>query len=278
MSRAALCLGRYAKIPYTFEKTKTRVFCIEELCFFMKENAGLLDLSFFTKELADWIGEQCALPDLAARLRALLKGKDKLETVVSQLLAYTGLYSEKELRELEQLIRLSADVTLPEKQKARADYFLENHRYAMAIEEYRRILSEEPVLIPSFEGRLYHNLGTAQAKLFLFENAAGSFEKAYRLTGEESSLQSFLAAKRLALPEPEYLSFLTEHGEYYEASLKLEEKVVARKQEWTDYRNNSRLASIRSAFFAGEEETCAQMMRQETGRLMEAYRDYVAGR
>ena len=32
---------------------------------------------------------------------------------------------------------------LPEKQKARADYFLENRRYAMAIQAYRRILKEE---------------------------------------------------------------------------------------------------------------------------------------
>ncbi len=60
MGRAILCLGQYAKIPYTFEKTKTRVFCLEELCFFLKENAGLVDSSCFTRELADWIGEQCA--------------------------------------------------------------------------------------------------------------------------------------------------------------------------------------------------------------------------
>ncbi len=73
------------------------------------------------------------------------------------------------------------------------------------------------------------------------------------------------------------LAFLTEHGEYYEASLKLEERVTARKEAWTGRRNNSRIASIRSAFFAGEEEQCGRLMRQETGRLMEEYRDYVAG-
>ena len=73
MSRSILCLGQYAKIPYTFERTKTRGFCLEELLFFLKENAGLVDASFFTRELADWIGEQCGLPELAVRLRALLK-------------------------------------------------------------------------------------------------------------------------------------------------------------------------------------------------------------
>ena len=253
MGRAILCLGQYAKIPYTFEKTKTRVFCLEELCFFLKENAGLVDESCFTRELADWIGEQCGLPELAVRLRALMKGKEKPEVIVPQILEYAGCFSEKEIQETGQLIRLSADVSLPEKRKARADYFLENRRYAMAIQEYRRILDEEEKRIPSFDGKLYHNLGVAQAGLFLFEKAADSFETAYRLGGQQESLLAFLAAKRMRLSEQEYLAFLTEHGEYYEASLKLEKRVTARKEAWTGRRNNSRIASIRSAFFAGEE-------------------------
>ena len=185
MGRAILCLGQYAKIPYTFEKTKTRVFCLEELCFFLKENAGLVDESCFTRELADWIGEQCGLPELAVRLRALMKGKEKPEVIVPQILEYAGCFSEKEIQETGQLIRLSADVSLPEKWKARADYFLENRRYAMAIQEYRRILDEEEKRIPSFDGKLYHNLGVAQAGLFLFEKAADSFETAYRLGGQQ---------------------------------------------------------------------------------------------
>ncbi|HJC57520.1 MAG TPA: hypothetical protein H9700_09165 [Candidatus Eisenbergiella intestinipullorum] len=275
MSRAILCLGRYAKIPYTFEKTKTRVYCLEELCYFLKENAGLVDASFFTRQLSDWLEEQCGLPEPAVRLRALLKGKEKPDVIAEQLLEYAGCFSEKQIRETGQLIRLSADVSLPEKRRARVDYFLENGRYAMAIEEYRGILNGEEVRIPSFDSGIYHDLGRAQARLFLFEKAAASFETAYRLGGRQESLLCFLAAKRLQLSEKEYLDFLTAHGEYYEASLKLEERVTAGKTSWTDVRNSSRIASIRSAFFAGQEEQCARLMRQETGRLMEEYRDYV---
>ncbi|HJC24021.1 MAG TPA: hypothetical protein H9761_09985 [Candidatus Eisenbergiella merdavium] len=276
MGRAILCLGQYAKIPYTFEKTRTRVFCLEELCFYLKENAGLVEPSCFTRQLADWLGEQCGLPELAARLRALIKGKEKPETIAPQILEYAGCFSEKEIQDTARLIRLGADVALPEKRKARADYFLENRKYAMAIQEYRRILNEEENRIPSFDGKLYHNLGAAQAGLFLFDKAEASFERAYRLGGQQESLLSFLAAKRLRLSEQEYLAFLTEHGEYYEASLKLEERMTARRQAWTDERNASRIASIRSAFFAGEEEQCALLMRQETNRLTDEYRDYAA--
>lgn len=37
MSRVHLCLGRLADNPYTFEKSRVRVFSIEELCFFLRE-------------------------------------------------------------------------------------------------------------------------------------------------------------------------------------------------------------------------------------------------
>ena len=70
--------------------------------------------------------------------------------------------------------------------------------------------------------------------------------------------------------------YLTENETYYDASLELENQVAERKQQWTDVRNESVLASIRSAFFAGEEAECSRLMEEETERLKDAYRDYVA--
>ena len=77
MSRVHLCLGRLADNPYTFEKSRVRVFSIEELCFFLRENAYLLDENIFTRGLFDWIGKECALPDLGQKLNMLLKNKEK---------------------------------------------------------------------------------------------------------------------------------------------------------------------------------------------------------
>ena len=80
----------------------------------------------------------------------------------------------------------------------------------------------------------------------------------------------------MSLSEQEYLAYLTEHGTYCEASLKLEERMTKRKEAWTDERNTSRIASIRSAFFGGDEEQCSRLMRRETERLMEEYRSLAA--
>lgn len=97
MGRAILCLGQYAKIPYTFEKTKPG-FLSGGALFLPEGNAGLVDESCFTRELADWIGEQCGLPELAVRLRALMKGKEKPEVIVPQILEYAGCFSERRFR------------------------------------------------------------------------------------------------------------------------------------------------------------------------------------
>ena len=276
MSRVNLCLGQYARTPYTFEKARTRVFCVEELCYFLKENAWLLDEAVLGKGLADWLEKECALPELAARFRAMVKGKAKVEELVTLILDYTGYYDEKKTAKLKRLLQASADVSMVEKQKARADYFLAGRRYALAIREYLGLLSREEEMLPSLRGRIYHNLGSAQAGLFLFEKAAASFEQAYRLNAEAASLRCLLAARRMYMSEAEYLEYLTENETYYDASLELENQVAERKQQWTDVRNESVLASIRSAFFAGEEAECSRLMEEETERLKDAYRDYVA--
>jgi tetratricopeptide (TPR) repeat protein len=174
----------------------------------------------------------------------LQKNKEKPEAFVTAIFEYTGYFRQEEIQETERLVRVSADVSLVEKQKARADYFLESRRYVLAMQEYRNLLQDGDALAPDFSGKIYHNLGTAQAKLFLFEKAAASFEQAYRLTGDPESLFQYLAAMRLHLKEPEYLNFLTEHAEYYEASLELEKRVVARKEAWVDSRNQSMVAEI----------------------------------
>ena len=273
MSRVHLCLGRTASVPYSFDKARVRVYSVEELCYFLKENAYLLDETIFTRGLSDWLYKECGLPDLGQKLNMLQKNKEKPEAFVTAIFEYTGYFRQEEIQDTERLV--SADVSLVEKQKARSDYFLESRRYVLAMQEYRNLLQDGDALAPDFSGKIYHNLGTAQAKLFLFEKAAASFEQAYRLTGDPESLFQYLAAMRLHLKEPEYLNFLTEHAEYYEASLELEKRVVARKEAWVDSRNQSMVAEIKGAFFSGEEEACRELMRQEIGKLEEEYRDYV---
>ena len=46
--RVSVCVGSYATIPYTIEELELSVYSMEELCYCLKENAFLLDVSLFS--------------------------------------------------------------------------------------------------------------------------------------------------------------------------------------------------------------------------------------
>ena len=76
MGRVYLCLGQNAELPYYFEKAKVHIWNIEELCYFIRENAWIMESELLTKELIDWVAQQCGLPKLAVLLNDSLKEED----------------------------------------------------------------------------------------------------------------------------------------------------------------------------------------------------------
>ena len=57
MGRVYLCLGQNAELPYYFEKAKVHIWNIEELCYFIRENAWIMEPELLTKELIQMIYE-----------------------------------------------------------------------------------------------------------------------------------------------------------------------------------------------------------------------------
>ena len=53
--RISVCVGNYAKVPYRIPELEVNVFSVEELCYCIKENAFLLDLSLLDDGLLNWI-------------------------------------------------------------------------------------------------------------------------------------------------------------------------------------------------------------------------------
>ena len=76
--RASLCVGEYCENAYTVEELGIRVCCMEELCYCLKENAFLLDLSIMNDKLADWIGEECKVRELAKQLYPMIHKQGSL--------------------------------------------------------------------------------------------------------------------------------------------------------------------------------------------------------
>ena len=62
--------------------------------------------------------------------------------------------------------------------------------------EYRKLLQSKENEMPQMIGAVWHNLGTAYARLFLFEQAADCYARAYEKNGNRESLKECLMAYR----------------------------------------------------------------------------------
>lgn len=248
---------------------------IEELCYFVRENAWLLEPALLGKELTDWVAKQCGLPELSRMLLAASQEEKPVMGFVKVLFQYTGYCSMQEADQVEKILKLNESANILERTKARGDYFLESKKFVLALHEYDELLRQLKGMDPAFLGKVYHNSGVAQAQLFLFDRAAASFEQAWKLTKSEASARQFLAAKRLELGEQEYVAFLAEHPDLYNASLGLEEQVQRCNEKWKQDEDAVFILHATEALQDGAAHICLQMLNERAEQTKEQYRSCV---
>ncbi len=277
MGRVYLCLGKQAEVPYYFERARLHVWNVEELCYFVRENAWVLEPSLLGRELAEWVGKQCGLPELSAKLTASCREQDPVIAFVRTLFSYTGYCSMQEAEQIERILGISEKADGLERAKARGDYYLANGKYVMALREYEELAEDLTGREPSFRGSVYHNCGVAKARLFLFGEAAAYFEKAWRLTRDEDSARQYLIALRLALGEQGYVNFLAERPDLYAGSLKLEDTVRACEAAWDASEEAAFLRRVMETGEEGAADVGRSMVEEKLEALQGAYRACVEG-
>lgn len=106
--KASLCVGEYCENAYNVEGLDIRVYSMEELCYCLKENAFLLDLSIMNDKLVDWIGEECKVWELAKQLYPMVHKQGSLSVFVVTILQYVGMYDPEEILQVEQVLKQGA--------------------------------------------------------------------------------------------------------------------------------------------------------------------------
>ncbi len=280
MSHIILSTGNYAETPYFFEKTYVNLYSIEELCYCLVENAELLDQEIVSEKLARWLDEQCGLPKLAHALFALVNQKGSASAYVGMILEYVGLYPAETISRTEALIKNNAGLSVYEKQKAKADYMLQNKRYAIALERYEELLLTLPEEEKELRGKVLHNMGVINARLFLFERAQEYFDKAYQVSGNTESLKQCLAARRMKSSDKEYLDYIAAHPNLHEKSLQVERMVEQAAGQFEMTEENRMLFTLRvckeDGGGAGSAVPYYDEIEKLTNALKDAYRESVA--
>ncbi len=230
MGKVYECIGRKATKPFFLEKICCNVFSAEELVYCVYENAELLEKEIFTAELANWLEDECGAGKMAEKLYQLLRKDAEVSEFAQVLLEAFPFVGEGARNRFLDLLKDEQEGN--GKSKKRADYFLQKGRYIHALNEYESVLAktaEEDVFL---KGDIYHNMGLARIGLFLLEQAAEDFMKAYELDGKEEHYYCYAAAKRFLMSESEYIRTISEDVQMREVTLKLEEKMQEATIKW----------------------------------------------
>ncbi len=281
--KASLCVGEYCENPYNIESLELKVYCMEELSYCLKENAFLLDLSLMNDKLVDWIGEECRVRDLAKQLYPMVHKQGSLSVFVVTILQYVGMYDPEEISQVEQVLKQGAGLSNMEKRKSQIDYMVEKRKYAAAIRGYDLLLEtwsnleKEGKELPAGKVRaaILHNKGVALTGLMLYDKAAYYFREAWQTDPDREHLDAYLAAKRMELPEDEYVAFAAQNPENYTESLELEKRIEQFEREW-EQQPEYRQLKLRGEWRTGDRVKYDAENERLTQALKNSYRTSVS--
>jgi len=220
------CIGEIAKTPYYVLGLGMNIYSIEELCFYLCENAYILDRDILDVKLCQWIEREVGLRNLGKHLFEMLNEDKKLNEFVATILRDIRYCEEDEIASIEKVLIDNESLGFAQKRKARGDSLLAANKLSLAIEEYQYILQgmspNEDLILYS---RILHNAGTAYAKLFLFEKAGEYYKKAYDISSNSESYKQYLATMRITNEKEEYQNLILLKGLNQEVAIELEEEI-----------------------------------------------------
>lgn len=276
MSNVYLCVGRYAKSPYYFEKTFVNVYCIEELCYCLVQNAGFLERDIVDKKLVEWIDKQCGLSELADELLPLVKSEGSATAFVEIILEYVGYCSEEELNRIDKILKAGIDLNRYEKKLHRAKYL---HKKGM-LQNAISILEELSLELPDDEDNLliqsYELLGGLYANCFSWDKSLEAFLRAYTLSEESKYMDSYLMTAAICYEESAFRVKASEMVNLYgidkEQCDNAWENVNSVLRDFDATEENRMLSAL--SFSRDDNKLAYQHeMQNHLGRMKKSYRD-----
>lgn len=223
-----------ANRPFFLERICTNVYSGDELIYCLGENPELLSADMFNKDLIKWLDEDCSAKEIASMLEKLLKAKADVIKIVSALLEKAPFITREEAERILKVIKDEEGSSEFDKRKARGDFFLSKDRFSYAIREYEFLLSSVGNEESERVACVYHNLGVAKARLFLFDQAADNFLSAYDCDENPVHYYAYIATLRFMLTDTEYVKEIGNDSKMRDITLKLEADLETAKKEFLE--------------------------------------------
>ncbi|MEE0419830.1 MAG: hypothetical protein UDG86_07275 [Lachnospiraceae bacterium] len=244
MGRYHLCQVKRAERPYYITSISTKIYTIEELCFYLQQNVYLIDQSIVNEELCLWIRDELGLKRLYRKLHEQLEREDEsIVKFIMPIFKEISYLTPGEYREIQdQIMKIEIQ---PEdlRRKMKADYLVKYEMYSNAVNEYYQILKERNPgnLGIQFYASILNNMAVAYAKLFLFEEAADCLWQSYGIVRSNETWKRYLSLLPLYLSREEYARKLKDLSVPKEQIRRIEEqnreivkKAMAKKMSGID--------------------------------------------
>lgn len=196
MSGLMLC-NKQSDTPYEIKESNLKIYSIEELAYYLHENAYFVDESFFTEDLVQFIDEKLGLPKVAIKLKYALGQKMNFSELILVIVKESLYYTSDEVKELEKELHAISSKSVPERMKTRAEKLLENGKLSSAMKTYQKILNNNLLKKQdnSFYASIYEGMGRILCRLFQFRAAIEWFQKAYELDENKTYLRDIIMTK-----------------------------------------------------------------------------------
>lgn len=182
MGGIILCNKRSIE-PYFISELNLNVYSIEEIGYFIYNNAFIVGKEFFSINLVTYIKDKLHLKSVADKLEDAIEKSLPLQDLMYLVLKESGYYTDEELNKIKTTLPQLASKSTQERFKAKANLFYENNKFESALQEYYKILEmkREPKLTSVFYAEIVNNIAIIYTKLFLYDEAEKYFRKAYEL-------------------------------------------------------------------------------------------------
>lgn len=227
MGSLVLCHDRHAIHPYEITRIHCKVFTIEELCYYLCNNLYLIDYTIMNEQLCTWLEEELGMDKLAGQLRDVLRTRGSIEKFVVMILKDSKIYRDPEMIRIQNVLERLKNQKDIERQKFKGDNLLESGEIEEAILVYQDILNqdEDESVDPKFYGRIYAGLGAAYGKLFLYQESARMYDRAYQICEDKALLKPYLYASYKYMSLEEYHILLTKHDDYVEINAQMRQEI-----------------------------------------------------
>lgn len=198
MSGLILCTKK-TDIPYRISDANINIYSIEELAYYLYNNAYFVDDSFFTEELIKYIDDELNLKKIAQRLMYAIGQKRDFYELVMIIITGAKYYSENEIRVFEKELKSIGSKSMIERMKARAEMLYENGKLSSAMQVYDNILASgvNKKQSDEFFSDVYFGKAKIHCRMFYFKDAIEELNEAYRLNNTLEILKSLINAKLL---------------------------------------------------------------------------------